>query len=113
MDLFSAEAWKDWWSAAKGRIDVADQEVIVALREELVNQRMENLTLREQLMEIKEQAAPSLTLEFDEPMFYEVGDTERRAPYCPGCWQGSEKLAARAMRLDNGTFLCSVCNHGW
>src|SRR5262245_34678792 len=86
---------------------------IVDLRDEIFKLSEENLTLKGRICELERQQEVVAKLTRDGNVYYQdLGNGERRGPFCLACWDGDRKLINLIVEInayDQETIKCGRC----
>ena len=97
-------------NSAKVALKIADSLKNQDLKEEILNLREENISLKEQLSKRQ-----NFNMVFENNRYFNVKeDNTKEGPYCSNCWD-SDKMAIRLQRVDyhleGKCYICPRCKN--
>ena len=98
-----------WYEALKDAVAVADQlknaelkQKLAAVQVESAKLAEENARLRQELIDLREQAQTRQEMEYHDNVYWrQFAEGEREGPFCPKCLDGERKKARMSDRRDD------------
>ena len=109
-----------WYEALKDAVTVAEQLENAELKQKLADVQVEcaklaeeNARLRQELIELREQAQTRQEMEYHDNVYWrQPTGGKREGPFCPKCLDGDRKKARMSDSHDNPFWNCPVCDYG-
>lgn len=107
-----------WYEAVKDVVTVAERLKDAELKNRLADVQVEcaklaeeNAQLRTELLDLRGQLQIRQEMHFHNNVYWRHGkDKSREGPYCPKCFDGSNKLARMAEPPGGNYWFCPVCS---
>lgn len=107
-----------WFEAIKDAFTVADNFKNADLIHRLVDVRMEgaklveeNVRLRQELADLREQAKTRQQMHYEKNAYWwQTSEGKSEGPFCPKCFAGDNKPARMSDYADFHAWICPVCN---
>src|SRR5713226_2711754 len=99
-------------SLKKGAISEAEEQIL-KLCQAALDLQEENLALRDEIKQLREEKTIGVSLELSEGAYWRLEDGERVGPFCPYCYDAHHRLA---QLLDGSRYvaktrwICRECN---